>query len=763
VCVAIAAFVEVNSFILFFSIFKAMSKLDITIGVCAMEKKVTGKPMKEILRRLADMGFTINVFEERAILEDPIEEWPLCDCMIAFFSGGFPLAKAEKYSELRKPYVVNDLHLQWTLMDRVKMYELLTKHKVPTPRYVIVDHLNPECKFEYHDDHVVCDGVKLKKPIVEKPQDGDDHNVRIYWPHSSGGGCTKLFRKIGDRSSEYDDTVCNVRNNGVFIYEEFVNTSGVDVKVYTCGPDYAHAEARKSPAMDGRVTRNERGKEERYPVILSEAEKSIARTVVLAFKQNICGLDLLRSKSGSVVCDVNGWSFVKDSTKYWDDTAQTLGMVCRSAVARMRSVADGSGHFWQDFSIDDAQILDRTSVTSPATPGSRGSIRQTPREKLLCVSIVARHADRTPKQKMKMTTKHPALLGFCDVKKKEDEVKLKQTADLQRLLQVSTELLEEQDPQDVDVQKLLQLRQVLEMSPLEGMSFYRKVQLKPKKMNGESVSEMQLILKWGGKLTCAGKNQAVDLGHELRVRLYPARESGAFGLGGLLRLHATYRHDLKIYTSDEGRVILSAAAFVKGLLDMEGALPPIASMMVSDEAATQMLDIMPEDGRGMMDSVKAELSSALHGEGTLPEVLEDSSLQEMLNQLGNSPNERMHELLNAITELVDELSDRLSSRAPERSPSGIPLGIVPHLNHSKSDPVEYVDFVYTRWRRLKEEFFDSKSGRFDISKLPDIYDCSLYDILHNQPLQLLKLPELHERASALAKFMVGRCIRQSSS
>lgn len=32
---------------------------------------------------------------------------------------------------------------------------------------------------------------------------------------------------------------------------------------------------------------------------------------------------------------------------------------------------------------------------------------------------------------------------------------------------------------------------------------------------------------------------------------------------GLLRLHSTYRHDLKIYASDEGRVQMTAAAFAK--------------------------------------------------------------------------------------------------------------------------------------------------------------------------------------------------------
>ena len=32
---------------------------------------------------------------------------------------------------------------------------------------------------------------------------------------------------------------------------------------------------------------------------------------------------------------------------------------------------------------------------------------------------------------------------------------------------------------------------------------------------------------------------------------------------GFLRLHSTYRHDLKIYASDEGRVQMTAAAFAK--------------------------------------------------------------------------------------------------------------------------------------------------------------------------------------------------------
>ena len=73
-----------------------------------------------------------------------------------------------------------------------------------------------------------------------------------------------------------------------------------------------------------------------------------------------------------------------------------------------------------------------------------------------------------------------------------------------------------------------------------------------------------LILKWGGELTPAGKTQAEQLGRAFRC-IYPGGQGdygNAPGLG-LLRLHSTYRHDLKIYASDEGRVQMTAAAFAK--------------------------------------------------------------------------------------------------------------------------------------------------------------------------------------------------------
>ncbi|KDD71263.1 hypothetical protein H632_c5425p0, partial [Helicosporidium sp. ATCC 50920] len=98
-------------------------------------------------------------------------------------------------------------------------------------------------------------------------------------------------------------------------------------------------------------------------------------------------------------------------------------------------------------------------------------------------------------------------------------------------------------------------------------------------------------------LTHAGRGQAEALGSLFRNIMYP--QHGPAG-GGLLRLHSTYRHDLKIYSSDEGRVQSSAAAFTKGLLDLEGsALTPIFVSLVTKDAG--MLDAF---GKGASEDIR---------------------------------------------------------------------------------------------------------------------------------------------------------------
>ena len=86
------------------------------------------------------------------------------------------------------------------------------------------------------------------------------------------------------------------------------------------------------------------------------------------------------------------------------------------------------------------------------------------------------------------------------------------------------------------------------------------VQLKPQKWGEEGeCTELLMIMKWGGNLTMLGQKQAITLGQKFRHEMYPDPSGG-----GILRLHSTFRHDLKIKTSDEGRVMKTAAALPRG-------------------------------------------------------------------------------------------------------------------------------------------------------------------------------------------------------
>lgn len=236
--------------------------------------------------------------------------------------------KAIEYVRRYNPIILNDLHFMQFLRNRREVYRLLQEARIPIPNHMVVDHdavARGEKHFEEHYDYIVYDGMKLNKPFIEKPVDADDHNNWIYYSRNTGGGVKKLFRKVENRSSAFSPELHQVRKDGVYLYEEFLSTHGTDIKVYTVGGGFAHAEARKAPSLDGRVQRTAEGKELRFPVLLKEEEKMIAFKIVHKFRQFVCGFDILRTKHGRpVVCDVNGWSFVKGNDKYYRDCSHII-------------------------------------------------------------------------------------------------------------------------------------------------------------------------------------------------------------------------------------------------------------------------------------------------------------------------------------------------------------------------------------------------------------------------------------------------------
>ena len=111
----------------------------ITIGICAMDKKAKSKPMREIISRLPIEEFECIIFGDECILNSPIEDWPVVDVLIAFYSTKFPTEKALDYIKLRKPYLLNDLEMDSTLKSRRKVYELLKSQGIDVPRHVFLE------------------------------------------------------------------------------------------------------------------------------------------------------------------------------------------------------------------------------------------------------------------------------------------------------------------------------------------------------------------------------------------------------------------------------------------------------------------------------------------------------------------------------------------------------------------------------------------------------------------------------------------------
>lgn len=540
------------------------------IGVCAMDAKVLSKPCRHILNLLIEHGeFETVIFGDKVILDENIENWPTCDFLISFFSTGFPLDKAISYVKLRRPFIINDLIMQKVLWDRRLCLQLLEAANVPTPpRLEISRDSGPRIDKELRakllernvdvqpvkepewrmvdDDTLEVNGKVMSKPFVEKPVDGEDHNIYIYYHSKTGGGGRRLFRKVGNKSSEFDPTLATPRTEGSYIYEEFMDTDNFeDVKAYTVGKEYCHAETRKSPVVDGIVRRNTHGKEVRYVTELSKEEKEIAHNVSKAFSQTICGFDLLRVSGKSYVIDVNGFSFVKDNSSYYNSCASIL----RETFAQAK------------------KEMDKEKRLLPA-------IQEEKTQKWVFKGLVTviRHADRTPKQKFKHSFTSPIFISL--LKGHKEEVVIRNVNDLKIVLQ-ALKIAKEENAEDPA--KLSVLSNALEKKlTLPGT----KIQLKPVLNSENEVEKVQFILKWGGEPTHSALYQATDLGEQMRQD---------FDL-----LNKNILKNIKICSSSERRVLLTAQIWKEALFSEDelssGEISVRKDLLDDSNAAKDLMD-----------------------------------------------------------------------------------------------------------------------------------------------------------------------------
>jgi Histidine phosphatase superfamily (branch 2)/Diphosphoinositol pentakisphosphate kinase 2 N-terminal domain/RimK-like ATP-grasp domain len=708
-----------------------------------MEVKTKSRPMRELMACMIDAaqkdGWTVEVvkFTNRMLNLRPVEMWPRVDCLAAINSGGFPLDKAIHYGDIYPRMLqLNDPRGQRLLQDRMLVYKKLRELGVPTPNFAAVLRSAPDEPgspvVREVGDALYIGNKRLVKPFVEKPLDADNHDVWVYFPQDQGGGVRKLFRKTGDQASAFEQ-VSGIRTDQSYVYEEFVFGERLDCKVYAVGTDYAHAEQRKAPTTDGRVERTADGKEVRRVTKLTRDEQTIAGKISKGFRQFVCGFDLLRAPSTSVVCDVNGWSRVKNFPEYWLQCGRRMHKLCVShvrkqmrreeredrglwhhsrsrspsrspfassasssttslgvmpahvsttpltseddmmsawpeqppsastscdslsavdsaldsddpqqhqhqqqqqqqpvgaespladAVDKLRSVAELRLNALRDVtSMPDmrrgthklgsmASLFDPESPRVTATDASdNGAVDSFDDDSvgehtLIGVSVVFRHADRTPKQKLKLKSAHPKLLarfaGVRDAIKNWKELKLKNTKDdakkkLAELaavcLAIADTCVEPADAElssssssssppppprtaargaDAHTAEVLRSMASIMTADLPGT----KVQLKPVKFaeappdnrcmddglcTGFAVVSVMLVCKWGGMLTDAGVAQSRIIGREFFDRIVPElsvpqRRRWALNLAG------------HVYSNDERRVKLTAEVVTDALV-----------------------------------------------------------------------------------------------------------------------------------------------------------------------------------------------------
>ncbi|KAL9543246.1 hypothetical protein PS6_009391 [Mucor atramentarius] len=669
-----------------------------------MDKKARSKPMRYILDRMLAYGdFEVVIFGDKTIIDEEVENWPGCDFLLCFFSAGFPLDKAIEYVKLRKPFTVNNVCMQSLLWDRRIVLAVLDAVGVPTPPRLVISRdggakVDPEAARAFHQlsgmdihrimgkytkntkhvhisqDGIEVDGTFLSKTFLEKPVDSENHNINIYYDQERGGGGRRLFRKIGNKSSELDPNLNIPAEEGSWIYESMMVTeNSEDVKVYTVGATYVHAETRKSPTVDGLVKRNTEGKEIRYVTELTAEEKQIASKVSKAFGQMICGLDLLRVKGKSYVIDVNGWSFVKGNDHYYDQCAKLLSEAFLRSVQRRPSTT-----------IHDIprEILPENSW------------------RLKGYAAVFRHGDRTPKNKHKISLVAQPFIDLLEGS--TQEVVFRQKHQLQLVTNAINKCLEQNLE---DESKLMALKEILERkSELPGT----KVQVKPifdKESN--LLRKLQVNVKWGGEFTHAGLHQSRDLGENLRKDMK------------ILNKHVT--DDIKIWSSSERRVRATADVFTRYFLgrpeSIDGVISESKYLLDDSNAAKEQ-----------MDAVKKQLKSLLRPGYEIPTIL--------LAQCGWPANmAQPHIILQEVSTIMGRLRTVMRMNWASKDVDQLQRRWCcfesPNLFKERWEKM-FNTFCVNQVNDSSDSDVKKESLCPDPSGIPELYDSLKYDALHNR-------------------------------
>lgn len=362
-----------------------------------------------------------------------------------------------------------------------------------------------------------------------------------------------------------------------------------------------------------------------------------------------------------------------------------------------------------------------SAATTPAPPAGGG--QTTSSWKLKSFVCVFRHGDRTPKNKLKITIQTSIFDLFLP--SDLEDIVIRERTTLEKILKTARAALKERDSEE-----LRRLYNVLsEKIEVPGT----KLQLRrPNRHRGAppsantpaacavaphdcedgacttevvhapaptSTGPIQIIVKWGGEFTHAGRHHSKDLGENMRK--------------DLLILNKRILDDVKVMVSVERRVQATADVFCKSLVDT-AELPPT------------MISTLPE----ALDDTAVSKEEIILIKSRLAQTLKDSP------QL-----KRLRECLRLQKTLLGDYF----SRHPVHEHGSLESPLIRECSES-------IAIFKERWEKHFAELIPTIEGEApDPSRLSDLYDSLKYDALHHREFlqRVLTRPDYDESQRAL--------------
>lgn len=681
---------------------------------------------RPLLRRLEDAGARVLLRTDEDLAgEEPVAP-PGCDALLVLWSQFFHGAYESRLTDIAKQIlssggiVLNDVPHLVEMQDRRWLLRQMKELGVPAPEYV-------ECSrdggndpsLQEHDDYIEVAGQRIHKPFVEKPIDRRDRAIYVYFPKVAGGGRALVS------TSESGDTqyVCRfemagrVRREGSFVYQEYLQSEGFVVQA-VCVGDLVYGNAVLSGVVNQTSTATGPSADRNgqpCAVWLRQEEKLIACKLREVFKQTLFGLTFVRSQTASgsarsYVIDVWPGIPISGLGTHRDDVVRALlsdiGRRLPDGIVRMRSLhlespvlrPSSSPMLGSRTLIGplQSQYVPHDASAIPGAGVDAGAVCTDPDVELLCVLLVARHGDRTPKQKVKakaVLSSEFAAGWLCGWLADANAVPLAEAAtpmtfELRKPDQLSRLASAFQQLQ-AGGHEVGTLVDALRFITKEGLACHAKV--------GADGATIQVTLKWGGELTLTGVDEAEALGWCFRGKTYPGED--------IDELHATLRHDIKIYASKEPRCQQTAAAFGKGLLHLDLPLPPIIAALVRTDDFRR-----PDEDQGKSSVEKP-------GDALLPV---DASWEELEAVAGvhATPSLRAYATPSAALQALGQCVELLRGSLQEGCGA---------LHRGESHAL-----LLERYRDLLAELGAAAGQLLRMDKAPHVLDNLQYDARHNR-------------------------------